>query len=142
MNPTVGVGITRLMMGGASESGAGALNLVLPEHNENHVWSSLGLDMGGSHDFGNGLKLQVRAQAGFQYFLTGGETDAIATFEGAPAGVDPMRVGIGIDRSHGYGSIGLDLINRYNATFGVDYSTIMDRRSSIRRVNFRVRMPF
>ena len=113
---------------------------MLPAHVENHVWSSFGLDMGSSHTFGNGTKIAGACPSRVSIFPNGGETDAIARFEGDSTEVDPMSVELESTDLMGFGSIGIDWVHQSNATLGVEYSTIMDSGSSLRRWNFRARI--
>ncbi|MBT8045250.1 MAG: autotransporter domain-containing protein, partial [Verrucomicrobiae bacterium] len=142
IRPTAGVGFTHLMADHAMETGAGALNLQLEEYDETHVWARLGVGLGRTFTLKSGNRINLHGDLGFQYYLTNGNTMARARLEGAPDGVDPMAVEIDLNKAHGYGSIGVEWMNRNGVSIGLDYSTILDSHSTVNRWDFGVRIPF
>jgi hypothetical protein len=138
--PTLDLGLARLLSDSATESGAGATNLILEDYNENYAWVRPALRAGNIHSFGSGMKLHLYAEIGYQYHLTD-DTDAVARFQGAPDGVSPMEVPIDLG-SYFHGSVGVQLINSKNVSLGVEYGKVFDDDYDLDRWNLRLNVPF
>ncbi|MEO7098365.1 MAG: autotransporter outer membrane beta-barrel domain-containing protein, partial [Luteolibacter sp.] len=141
LKPTVDFGVVRLMAESASETGAGATDLVLKDSTEIHAWINPALRLGTIHTFGSGLKLHLHAEVGLQYYLGDENTEAVAGFAGAPAGVDPMGVPIDLG-SYAHASVGVELINSDNLSLGLEYGKIIDEQYDIDHWNLRLNVPF
>ena len=141
LKPTVDFGVVRLMAESASETGAGATDLVFEDSTEIHAWINPALRLGTIHTFASGLKVHLHAEVGLQYYLGDENTKAVAGFAGAPAGVDPMGVPIDLG-SYAHASVGVELINSDNVSLGLEYGKIVDEQYDIDHWNLRLNVPF
>ncbi|MFD2157641.1 hypothetical protein ACFSW8_01875 [Rubritalea tangerina] len=142
LRPMAALGFTHLRGDGVTENGAGPISLTIQESEQTHVWSRLGLELGRVFDIPSDFRLQVSGKLGFQYYITDGATDVYSGLLGAPVGISPMRVGIDLNDTHGFGSLGLQLINSKEYAIGVEYGTILHKYSRLDRWDVGVRIPF
>jgi len=121
----------------AQESGAAGTSLVLGKNRESHTWIRPELGMGVKYRFESGARMNLHASVGLHRYLDESETDVIAGFAGAPAGVSPMHVAIGLDKSYMDGSFGANLITSDKVSLDMQYTTaIFKNRYDLDRWSF------
>ena len=142
IRPMASIGFTNLRGDGVTESGAGPISLTIKESEQTHVWSRLGFELGRVFHLPSDYRMFLKGKFGFQYYITDGETDVYSGLLGAPSGIDPMRVGIDLNDTHGFGSLGLEFINSKECSIGIEYGTILHKYSRLDRWDVGVRIPF
>ena len=111
LKPMVEASRLKVDTDGFSESGAGALSLVIPKQNQQYTRVSAKVESGGEFASG-GVGIRPYARAGVSY-LAGGNTDLFAAaFAGAPAGVQGFSVSPGLDRTTFDAEAGIALVGR------------------------------
>jgi hypothetical protein len=139
--PMVEVGVTRLMAGAATETGAGATSLTLDKYAENHFWIRPSLRFGHINSLESGCKLHFYADLNAENYLINNDTHVISGFTGAPKGVEPMRSPIGLSGGV-QGTFGIDLISRHNVSLGIEYSKTIDNSYDLDRWSCKLNVPF
>jgi hypothetical protein len=142
VTPAVTVGVSFLSGERMTESGAGGLDAVLASDDETHLWVQPTLAFGFERGLANRKALRVYARLGALQYLTSPTTEVRAGLTGAPAGVELMRIGSQLDRTHFLAEGGLELIAADRFTFALSYSrqTSDTRESSSTGARFAVRI--
>ena len=120
--PSLNLGTSLLHHGSMTEEGAGSQNATLEAGSEFHVW--LEPAVGGQYvlGFGSGAELRTFVRLGYLEYLSGTSTKVRAGLEGAPVGVQPMRIGSDLDREHWVGEAGMQWQGPEGLTVGFSYS--------------------
>ncbi len=90
--PMVELSQTAIRTDGFSETGAGALNLVIPDQTDQASRASARIELGGEFLTGDGGAIRPFGRLGVSQTLSGNPSVYIATFSGAPATVNPFGV--------------------------------------------------
>ena len=128
LRPLFDLGMTYLSADRAIETGAGGPNLLIEDYEETYFWMRPALRFGYQHPFANAWKIQLHAGIGFHYYFSEEETQVVAGFAGAPAGVEPMDLLIELNQSYAFGGIGVDLLTSKDLSVGLYYNTITGDR--------------
>jgi hypothetical protein len=122
LEPSLNLGSSLLYRSSMTEEGAEALNATIENGSEFHLWLEPALGARYTASFANGGALRTFLRAGYLQYLSGTSTTVLAGLEGAPAGVDPMRISSDLDRAHWIAEAGLQWTGAAGVTFGFSYS--------------------
>ncbi len=141
IKPMLDVGATRLNAKSATETGAGATNLVLGDYNGTSAWVRPAIEFGKVIPLQAGAQLRLHAELAYQHYFTGEHTDVTAGFTGAPRGVAPMEVPINIG-SLGSITLGADLLLANDVTIGLDYTKAVGDNYDLDSINLKLSTSF
>jgi hypothetical protein len=142
LTPAVTAGVSMLNGERMSESGAGALDAIVAGDDETHAWIQPTLGLGFERGFTSRKLLRAYARLGALQYLTTPTTEIRVGLEGAPVGVEPMRLSSDLDRTHFLAEGGFEMIAADRYTFALSYSrqTSETRESSSASARFSVRI--
>jgi uncharacterized protein YhjY with autotransporter beta-barrel domain len=110
VRPMIDAGITYIRLGGFQESGAGAANLNVEASNHTYVTVQPALEVGWEFRQANGTLLRPFVVGGVTQYVSGSSAQITASFQGAPAGVQPFRITTAMDKTYAEINLGLDII--------------------------------
>ena len=119
--PMFDVGYTRLMAKGATEVGSGPTSLILHRYTEDHGWFRPAAEFGADFRLSDFTRLRLIASASYLRFANAEDTNAQASFLGAPGGVSPMDVPVSIGSMTRL-SLGAYLLLRGDLSIGLQYT--------------------
>ncbi|MBL4801259.1 MAG: autotransporter outer membrane beta-barrel domain-containing protein, partial [Emcibacter sp.] len=140
--PFIDFGLTHVMVKDATETGGGAISLVLPGHNETHTFFRPGMEIGTEHKLSQNIKLRFFANFSLQHNLSDSSTQAVAGFVGAPTSLDPMSVTIEVGQDMFQIQTGMDFIMPDNLSLRFQYSTTLHQQIKIRSGKVKLSLPF
>ncbi len=104
----------RVNTDGFSETGAGALSLVIPKQSDDYTRVSAKLETGGEFDTG-GMAIRPYARAGVSHLADGDKDLFAAAFSGAPASAQGFAVTAGLDRTTFDAEAGVALVGKFGS---------------------------
>ncbi len=139
--PLLDLGVLRLMVDGAEESGIGGASLVLDDFNETHTWIRPALEAGKEFELGADFRLRANAGFGAQWYLDGSSTDVVARFAGVPGSISPMEFGSDLGDPLYGGSVGLDLISEQGGAVKLYYERAWSKHRDVDGVRLKLEIP-
>jgi uncharacterized protein YhjY with autotransporter beta-barrel domain len=110
VRPMIDAGITYTRLGGFQEAGAGAANLNVEASNHTYVTVQPAVEVGWEFRQANGTLLRPFVVGSVTQYLSGSSAQITASFQGAPAGVQPFRISTDMDKTYAEINLGLDII--------------------------------
>jgi hypothetical protein len=129
VSPALDVGVTTLHGSSMNESGADAQSAVLFADSQAHAWLEPSIALGWAKGLANSKLLRAYARFSALQYMTSADTRLYAGLQGAPEGVEPMRIDSDLSGAHFVGEAGVELIAFDRFTVGLSYSM---ERSKIR----------
>ncbi len=120
--PSLNLGISTMHIGSLAEANAGAQNLMLRSRTETHTWIEPAIAFGYQYNLANMKTVRGYARVGTLYYLSRAHSDTLAHLEGAPLGIEPMRVAADLGRTHFVAEGGFELIAADKFTVGLSYA--------------------
>jgi len=108
--PLLDIGYTNVDTEGFTESGSGAVGLVVDAIDYNFVTGRAALQIGGEWAVGNGTLIRPFAELGITRFLRGETPDIRAAFDNAPPGVDAFTQSYEFDENFTDAAAGFDVL--------------------------------
>ena len=151
IKPQVDLGVTHLSAGAATEHGGAttnletgspsATNLALLGYYETHAWVRPAVTVRKAIIVTNTTRISLHTEMGYQYYINGNNTYVRAGFSGAPAGVDPMNVPIGLGSMASL-SVGMQVLIMNDLSFGLYYTKALSKHYHLDLYNFRFNKSF
>ncbi|MBB5030574.1 autotransporter outer membrane beta-barrel domain-containing protein [Prosthecobacter vanneervenii] len=151
IKPQVDLGVTQLSASAARERGGAttpqapgvveATNLALLGYNEAHAWVRPAVTVRKAIIVTNTTRISLHTEMGYQYYINGNDTYVKAGFVGAPIGVDPMNVPIGLGSMASL-SVGLQVLIMNDLSFGLYYTKALAKHYHMDLYNFRFNKSF
>ncbi len=138
----VDFGVTQIKAKRATETGAGALNLILPANNETHRFLRPGVETGMEGMLSDNTKLRFFMNFSLQHKLSASNTTVLAGFQAAPSMADYMQVPVDIGQNLFNVNFGVDLITRKNLSISLEHNRMIDNHISIYSTELRLSLPF
>jgi outer membrane autotransporter protein len=118
--PLVDFDATHIRLDGVTETGAGAVNLIVRGADETILSATPAIELGAQ--FGNPTGTLVRPYLrGGATFYDDPEFVLLASFEGAPSGIGPFRIASATDDVIGMAGAGVDVIGTDGTSFRLYY---------------------
>ena len=131
--PMLDAAATRLALGGFTESGGGAANLVVQASQQTVYTLAPTLEVGTEWWLANGTLVRPFLRGGAVWY-EGGDLALSAGFLGAPAGVAPFTILTDMDDVMGVVGAGLDMINARDAALRLSYDGQLGETTQIHAI--------
>ncbi|MBS0473204.1 MAG: hypothetical protein JSR60_19195 [Proteobacteria bacterium] len=142
VRPLVDLNITQLHTGGFTETGAGALNLVVAPNDKTMISLAGGAEFGGEIRFNETAVFRPFVSYQFLGMLDGRNQEITAGFEGAPAGILPFTVNNATNALFHQVGAGFDFIRSDDLSVRVGFNGLYGSRSHEEVYSVKIALPF
>jgi len=104
-----------------SERGAGGANLQVKGSTDEYLTVSAMVEVGGEFATAGGTLVRLFGELGVDYFTSGFDPTLSASFQGAPAGVEPFKVEAGMDDTLVDVAAGVDVLRPSGIVLRLNY---------------------
>ena len=141
LRPFAEVNFNQVYTSAFHESGAGPLNLIMPESEQFSGTAGIGFEFGGEIDLG-GFAL-ARPFVGYEFkdAIIGRSQTIFAGLEGAPSGVAPFAISTSADAALHQFTAGVDLLNNESWNLRLLYSGSFGRTTRQYLYSLKVAIP-
>jgi Autotransporter beta-domain len=139
--PVLDAAATRLDLGGFSETGGGAANLIVQASQQTVYSLAPSLEIGTEWWLSNGTLLRPSIRGGATFY-EGGDFALTAAFAGAPAGVTPFTINTDMDDVMGTVGAGLDMITAGDTVLRFSYDGQLGETTQIHAIGLKGSVSF
>ncbi|HIE71229.1 MAG TPA: autotransporter outer membrane beta-barrel domain-containing protein [Planctomycetes bacterium] len=131
--PVLDAAVTRIDLGGFTETGGGAANLTVAGSKQTVYTIAPSLETGTEWWLGNGTLIRPFLRGGVTFY-EGNDFALNAGFAGAPAGISPFTINTDTDDVMGVVGVGIDMITAQETVLHVTYDGQFGETTSIQAV--------
>ena len=142
VRPMIDAGWTYSYFDSFKERGAGGANLAVRRRRENYFNINPALEIGGEIQNQKDTLSRVYARVGVIHYLGRTKPEITARMEGAPVGVDPLKITGDMNRTYLDLNFGINILQRDKMGFRLEYSPQLARNSRMHSGFFKLTIPF
>lgn len=139
--PTLDAAVTRLDLGGFSETGGGAANLNVLSNKQTVYTIAPSVEMGTEWWLANGTLIRPFLRAGATFY-EGSDIALSASFLGAPVGISPFTIHTDMDDVMGVVGAGLDMITAEDTALRLSYDGQLGETTQIHALGVKGSVSF